>query len=211
MLRRDQPSSRAGRTALARVKKVIEEFEKISHAAPLDALLSNASGCGTMLKDYGDLLKDDPDWAERAAVFSGATRDISEYLAEIGISPGDPMQYRVAYQSACSLNHGQGVHQAPVDLLRNVGFDVVEPNEPGMCCGSAGTYNLLQIEMAEQLGKRKADCLEATSPEIIASGNLGCMTQLQALTELPVVHTVELIDWATGGPRPDAIKVKENS
>lgn len=172
----------------------------------LDAIVVNASGCGTMVKDYGFIMRDDEDYAEKGASLSAMTRDVTEYLTEIGpIEATELPEFTVAYQSACSMQHGQKLHKGPMSLLRRLGFDVREPTEGHLCCGSAGTYNILQPELAGQLRARTAACLEATGADLIASGNIGCMTQLNGFVGMPIVHTVELLDWATGGPRPPAL------
>jgi glycolate oxidase iron-sulfur subunit len=172
----------------------------------LDAIVINASGCGTMVKDYGFMFRDDPALASEARTLSSLTRDITEFIEEIGlsepqISPGK----RVAYHSACSLQHGQKIREAPKNLLAQAGFVVLEPAESHLCCGSAGTYNLLQPELAMQLRDRKLGHIESLKPEMIAAGNIGCLTQIATGTQIPVVHTVELLDWATGGPKPAAL------
>jgi glycolate oxidase iron-sulfur subunit len=169
----------------------------------LDAIVINASGCGTTVKDYGFMFRGDPDLAEKARAISSLTRDITELMCEIGLQPHvNPTGRRVAYHSACSLQHGQKVRMQPKQLLEEAGFIVLDPPEGHLCCGSAGTYNLLQPEIALQLRERKVANIESTSPELIAAGNIGCITQIANGTTLPVVHTVELLDWATGGPRP---------
>jgi glycolate oxidase iron-sulfur subunit len=173
-------------------------------AAGLDAIVINTSGCGTMVKDYGHMFRNDP-LAEDAATVAGLARDISEVLVQIGVPQGAPRGLRVAYHAACSLQHGQQVKSAPKDLLKRAGFEVVEPADSHLCCGSAGTYNLLQPEISAELKRRKVATLEATAPEVIAAGNIGCMLQIGAGTGVPVVHTVELLDWATGGPKPRAL------
>ena len=170
-------------------------------AGGLDAVVINTSGCGTTVKDYGHMFRNDPLAAEAAEV-SRLAVDISELLARIGLPAGAPKGLRVAYHAACSLQHGQQVKTAPKDLLRQVGFDVVEPADSHLCCGSAGTYNLLQPEISGQLKTRKVQTLEARKPDVIAAGNIGCMMQIGSGTGVPVVHTVELLDWATGGPKP---------
>ena len=170
-------------------------------AGGLDAVVINTSGCGTTVKDYGHMFRNDPLAAEAAEV-SRLAVDISELLARIGLPAGAPKGLRVAYHAACSLQHGQQVKTAPKDLLRQVGFDVVEPADSHLCCGSAGTYNLLQPEISGQLKTRKVQTLEARKPNVIAAGNIGCMMQIGSGTGVPVVHTVELLDWATGGPKP---------
>lgn len=170
-----------------------------------EAIIINASGCGTTIKDYGHMFRDD-DLASKANLVSERTLDISEFLSQIEFPCLEKKGMTVAYHSACSLQHGQKVTTFPAQLLRRAGFDVVQPSESHLCCGSAGTYNILQPVIAEQLKRRKVKKLEATSPEIIAAGNIGCMVQIGTGTKLPVVHTVELLDWATGGPMPEALK-----
>ena len=172
----------------------------------LDAVIINTSGCGTTVKDYGFMLREDAEWSERAAAVSAITRDVSEFMAEIGLAP--PVietGHRVAYHSACSMQHGQRIRSQPKELLATAGFAVAEVPESHLCCGSAGTYNLLQPEIANRLRDRKVANIERTEPELIAAGNIGCMTQIASGTDLPVVHTVELLDWATGGPKPEAL------
>jgi glycolate oxidase iron-sulfur subunit len=169
----------------------------------LDAIVINASGCGTTVKDYGFMFRDDPELAEKARKVSALTRDITELMSDIGLqAPAEPSSVRVAYHSACSLQHGQKVRAEPRQLLKAAGFVVLDPPEGHLCCGSAGTYNLLQPEIATRLRDRKVANLESLSPECVAAGNIGCITQIAKGTALPVVHTVELLDWATGGPRP---------
>ncbi|MBC7146432.1 MAG: glycolate oxidase subunit GlcF [Thioclava marina] len=169
----------------------------------LDAVIINTSGCGTTVKDYGHMFRNDP-LAEEAATVAGLACDISEFLVKIGLPEGKGGM-RVAYHAACSLQHGQQVKSAPKDLLKRAGFEVVAPADSHLCCGSAGTYNLLQPEISEELKKRKVATLEAKQPQVIAAGNIGCMVQIGGGTEVPVVHTVELLDWATGGPKPPAL------
>ncbi|PYF09713.1 glycolate oxidase iron-sulfur subunit [Rhodobacter viridis] len=170
-------------------------------AGQLDAIIINTSGCGTTVKDYGSYFAATPLQAEAAQV-AGLARDITEFLAEIGLPETAPKPLRVAYHAACSLQHGQKIKTAPKDLLKAAGFTVVEPADSHLCCGSAGTYNLLQPEISGELKRRKVATLEATAPQLIATGNIGCMMQIGSGTGLPVVHTVELLDWATGGPKP---------
>lgn len=170
----------------------------------LEAVLVAASGCGAMLKDYGRLLRFDDALAADAARLSRMTWDIAQFLVRRAPLPGNPQSppLRVAYQSPCAMLHGQKIDAAPVALLRQAGFTVLEPAEKHLCCGSAGVYNLLQPAPADALGKRKAAQLTQLKPQVIASGNLGCMTQLRRFTATPLLHTVELLDWAAGGPRP---------
>ncbi|WP_029005954.1 glycolate oxidase subunit GlcF [Azorhizobium doebereinerae] len=169
----------------------------------LDAILVTVSGCGTTIKDYGHMLRLDPAYAEKAKRVSALARDVSEYLGTLGLpKAARPMGRKVAYHAACSLQHGQKIKGTPVQLLRTVGFEVAEPMESHICCGSAGSYNMLQSEIAGELRDRKVANLERLAPDIIAAGNIGCMTQIGSGTGLPIVHMVELVDWATGGPVP---------
>jgi glycolate oxidase iron-sulfur subunit len=170
-------------------------------ARGLDAVVINTSGCGTTVKDYGHMFRNDP-LAADAATVAGMACDVSELVARLGLPEGAPKGLRVAYHAACSLQHGQKVKTAPKDLLRRAGFTVVEPADAHLCCGSAGTYNLLQPEISAELKRRKVATLEAKAPDVIAAGNIGCMMQIGSGTGVPVVHTVELLDWATGGPIP---------
>ncbi|WP_374391240.1 glycolate oxidase subunit GlcF [Tabrizicola sp.] len=173
-------------------------------AGGLDAIVINTSGCGTTVKDYGYMFRTDP-LAEDAATVAGLAKDISELLTTLTLPQGASKGLRVAYHAACSLQHGQQVKSAPKDLLKRAGFEVVEPADSHLCCGSAGTYNLLQPEISGELKRRKVQTLEAKSPQVIAAGNIGCMMQIGSGTGIPVVHTVELLDWATGGPQPRAM------
>ncbi|MFN5996307.1 MAG: glycolate oxidase subunit GlcF [Paracoccaceae bacterium] len=175
-------------------------------AGGLDAIVINTSGCGTTVKDYGHMFRTDP-LAGDAATIAGLAKDISEVLVKIGLPQGAPKGLRVAYHAACSLQHGQQIKSAPKDLLKRAGFEVVEPADSHLCCGSAGTYNLLQPEISMDLKRRKVATLEAKAPQVIAAGNIGCMMQIGSGTGIPVVHTVELLDWATGGPKPRALSL----
>ncbi|MDA5093574.1 glycolate oxidase subunit GlcF [Aliiroseovarius sp. KMU-50] len=170
----------------------------------LDVIAINTSGCGTTVKDYGFMFRNDP-LAEDAAKVSELAMDISELLMTLELPEGQ-MGQRVAYHAACSLQHGQQIKTHPKTLLKRVGFEVVEPTDAHLCCGSAGTYNLMQPEISAELKRRKVVTLEAKTPEIIAAGNIGCMMQIGSGTDLPIVHTVELIDWATGGPQPQKLR-----
>jgi glycolate oxidase iron-sulfur subunit len=176
----------------------------------IDAIVVNASGCGTIVKDYAFMLRGDADLADDAARISALTQDISEFL--VGTGAGTDLEkasfdhkLNVTYHSACSLQHGQKITAPPKDLLAAAGFDVREPLESHLCCGSAGTYNILQPEIAGKLRDRKADNIARTAPDVVATGNIGCMMQLQDAVAAPVVHTVELLDWATGGPCPAGV------
>jgi glycolate oxidase iron-sulfur subunit len=170
-------------------------------AGDLDAILVTASGCGTTVKDYGYMLRSEADISQAAAAVSAKTRDVTEYLASLGVA-GSARRLKVAYHSACSMQHGQGISEPPRALLKAAGFDVVEIPEGHLCCGSAGTYNLLQPELSRQLRDRKAANIAKTAPDLVATGNIGCLQQLAGAVEVPIVHTVELLDWASGGPMP---------
>lgn len=167
----------------------------------LDAIVVNTSGCGTTVKDYGHLFAGTPQAADAARV-GALARDVTEVMLALGLGPVQVPPLRVAYHAACSLQHGQKVTEAPKKLLRAAGFTVVEPAESHLCCGSAGTYNLLQPKISAALKARKVGHLQATKPDVIAAGNIGCLMQIGSGTPVPVVHTVQLLDWATGGPRP---------
>ncbi len=175
-----------------------------------DAILITASGCGTTVKDYGFMLRDDPVWAARAARVSALAKDVTEYLATLDLKPAIPTGQVVAYHSACSMQHGQKITDVPKKLLAAAGFKVRDVPEGHICCGSAGVYNILQPEIAGALRERKVTNIGKVRPDIIAAGNIGCMTQIaKGLADrgdaTPIVHTVELIDWATGGPKPEGL------
>ena len=170
----------------------------------LDAIVINTSGCGTTVKDYGHMFRNDPLAADAARV-AGIAKDVSEVLMDLDLPTGADQQLTIAYHGACSLQHGQQIKTFPKDLLKRAGFKVVEPSDPHLCCGSAGTYNLMQPEISQQLRDRKVRSIEAKNPDIIAAGNIGCMMQIGSASVIPIVHTVELLDWATGGPRPPAL------
>jgi glycolate oxidase iron-sulfur subunit len=190
--------------ALARVRANITVWTAEADRGGLDAILMTTSGCGTVIKDYGFMLREDRDFAAAAAKVSALAKDITEYLG--GIDLQAPRQQRsdivVAYHSACSLQHGQKITQAPKELLSKNGFVVKDVPESHLCCGSAGTYNILQPDIANKLRDRKVANIAMVKPDMIAAGNIGCMVQIASGTSVPVVHTVELLDWATGGPRP---------
>ena len=194
-----------GRTAASHVqaRAMIDAWIAEADGAGLDAIVVNASGCGTTVKDYGHMFRDDPDYAEKAARVASLAQDITEFLSDLEM-PGlrAPEATAVTYHSACSMQHGQQIKEPPVALLGNAGFTVREPAEGHLCCGSAGTYNMLQPELAGRLKARKIANLKATAPDVIATGNIGCTMQLAGDAGVPVVHTVELLDWAAGGPKP---------
>jgi glycolate oxidase iron-sulfur subunit len=189
--------------AMAMARANIAAWGAEMDGAGLDAIVINASGCGTTVKDYGFMFRNEPgDWPAQAARVAGLARDITEVLESFGYAPSAaPPGLTVAYHSACSLQHGQKITTLPKTLLSRAGFTVREPAEGHLCCGSAGTYNILQPEIAGQLRVRKLGHLNRTGADLIAAGNIGCLTQL-AGDALPVAHTVELLDWMAGGPKP---------
>ena len=193
---RHDDSMDAARAAIAGWSRELE-------AEGLDAIIINTSGCGTTVKDYAFMFRNEAEpWRGRAEKVSALAQDVTEFLSNFDYAPvREKPGLRVAYHSACSLQHGQRVTEAPKLLLRRAGFEVVEPAEPHICCGSAGIYNIMQPEIAGRLRARKLENIERTKPDLIAAGNIGCITQL-ASGETPVVHTVELLDWMAGGPEP---------
>ncbi|MEQ9835371.1 MAG: glycolate oxidase subunit GlcF [Roseitalea porphyridii] len=188
------------------VRRNVDAWTRVIEDGGLDAIIVTTSGCGTTVKDYGFILRNDPAYADKAAAVSALAKDVTEYLDLIGLGePTEASGLTVAYHAACSLQHGQQVTAAPKVLLAKAGFVIREPAESHICCGSAGTYNLMQPEIAGQLRDRKVGHIEATAPQLVAAGNIGCITQIGSGTDLPVVHTVELLDWAYGGPRPQKL------
>ena len=173
--------------------------------ARVEAVIITASGCGTTIKDYGFMLRHDAIYAARAAVISAKAKDVVEFLSSIEL-PEASQALRVTYHSACSMQHGQNMGTKAQTLLRNAGFKVQDIPEGHLCCGSAGTYNIMQPEIATQLRDRKIENIKSTNPQVIATGNIGCITQLATGMQTPILHTVELLDWAYGGPKPDKIK-----
>jgi len=170
----------------------------------LDAILSNTSGCGTTIKDYGFIFKDDKKLKKKAKKISNLTKDVSEYLSEnLKLKfKNKEKKMRIAYHSACSMQHGQKVHSQPINLLERTKNEILEIPEGHLCCGSAGTYNILQPKIAKQLLKNKVKNIESLKPQIISTGNIGCITQISNGTNIPILHTIELLDWYTGGPKP---------
>jgi glycolate oxidase iron-sulfur subunit len=187
-------------TAAKNIKAWVREIDN----GGLDAIVINTSGCGTTVKDYGHMFRE-TDLADEAKAVADIAMDVSEVLMKLDLPEGGAPDVTVAYHAACSLQHGQQIKTYPKDLLRKAGFKVAEPADSHLCCGSAGTYNLMQPEISKQLKSRKVETLEAVKPDIIAAGNIGCMIQIGGATEVPIVHTVELLDWVTGGPKPPAL------
>jgi glycolate oxidase iron-sulfur subunit len=193
--------------AIEFAKRNVDAWSRELAKGPVDAVVVNASGCGTTVKDYGHLLKREPDYAARAARISSLALDISEFLGKYELGP--PKRWsslRIAYHPACSLQHGQGVKELPRDQLVKAGYSVVDIPESHICCGSAGTYNILQPEIAGELRDRKAKNIKRMKPDLVATGNIGCITQLGGSVDVPVVHTIELLDWAYGGPVPPGLE-----
>jgi len=176
----------------------------------LDAIISNTSGCGTTLKDYGFIFREDKDLKKKAKKISDLTKDVSEFLSEnlkLNFSKDNKSKkYNIAYHSACSMQHGQKVHKQPIDLLKKTGNKILDIPDGHICCGSAGTYNILHVDIARQLLKSKVDNINKVKPDFISTGNIGCMIQIANGINIPIVHTVELMDWYTGGPKPRSLK-----
>jgi glycolate oxidase iron-sulfur subunit len=192
--------------ALAQARNNIDAWTREIEGDGLDAILVTASGCGTTIKDYGFMLREDTDYAGKAQRVSSLAKDISEYLAALKLPAGAAPPLTVAYHSACSLQHGQKIVRQPKELLAKAGFTVKDIPEAHLCCGSAGTYNIMQPALARTLRDRKVANIARVAPDLIAAGNIGCITQIAGGIGIPVVHTVELIDWATGGPKPEALR-----
>jgi len=196
-------------SALDFARANIDAWDREQLALGLDAIVINASGCGTTVKDYGFMLREDAAYAEKAARIAALAKDVTEVIEKLGLSSANTAsqttERRVAYHSACSMQHGQRVHAGPKALLATAGFEPIDVPEGHLCCGSAGTYNLLQPEIASALRDRKLGNIASTRPDLVATGNIGCITQLAPGCNVPVVHTVELLDWATGGPAPKAL------
>jgi len=191
--------------ALEAARRNVDVWLAEAEREGLDAIVVTASGCGTTIKDYGFMLRLDPAYAEKAARVSALAKDVTEYLATLDLPQQEAKGLTVAYHSACSMQHGQKITMAPKTLLKKAGFIVRDPAEGHLCCGSAGTYNILQPEISGKLKARKVKNIEATRPDVIATGNIGCITQISTGTAVPILHTVELIDWAYGGERPKAL------
>ncbi|HXQ51038.1 MAG TPA: glycolate oxidase subunit GlcF [Stellaceae bacterium] len=195
-----------GHDALAFARANVDAWTRVLDEGGLDAVIVNTSGCGVTVKDYGHMLRQDRAYAEPASRIAALAKDLCEFVAELDVLPTQRATgQRVAYHAACSLQHGQKIIAQPKRLLAAAGFTVLDIPEGHLCCGSAGTYNMLQPELAQGLRARKVAHIESTAPDLVACGNIGCMTQIAAGTTLPVLHTVELLDWATGGPAPSAL------
>jgi glycolate oxidase iron-sulfur subunit len=193
--------------ALAQARANIDAWTRELETGGLDAIIITASGCGTTIKDYGFMLRGDAAYAAKAARICALAVDVTEYLTRLELgAPARPGTLKVAYQAACSIQHGQKITRQPKDLLASCGYHVGEPSETHLCCGSAGTYNIMQPDIARALRNRKVASLERIGADVIATGNIGCMTHIAPATATPVVHTVELIDWAHGGPVPEALR-----
>jgi len=193
--------------AHAQARNNIDAWMREVDGEGLDAIVITVSGCGTTIKDYGFMFRTDAAYADKAATISGLAMDVTEYLARIELAPAaNGRGLVVAYHAACSLQHGQRVTSAPKELLSKAGFTVKDVPEGHLCCGSAGTYNIMQPQLSKKLRERKVANIESLKPDVIAAGNIGCLTQIAAGSAIPVVHTVELIDWATGGPLPEQLK-----
>lgn len=192
--------------ALASARANVDVWTREIEAGGLDAIIITASGCGTTIKDYGHMLRLDPAYAGKAARVSALAKDITEYLASLDLPAHMPKGITVAYHSACSMQHGQKITMAPKHLLKAAGFTVRDPAEGHLCCGSAGTYNILQPDISATLKARKVKNIEATKATIIATGNIGCITQIGSGTSTPILHTVELLDWAYGGAVPEKLR-----
>jgi glycolate oxidase iron-sulfur subunit len=189
--------------ALANARANIDVWSREIEGHGLDAILITASGCGTMIKDYGFLLRDDPAYAAKAARVSALAKDVTEFLGRLDLpGPAQPCGLTVAYHSACSMQHGQKIDALPRQLLTQAGFKVRDIPEGHLCCGSAGTYNILEPEIALRLRDRKIANIVQTSPDLVATGNIGCIAQIASGTSIPVLHTIELLDFAHGGPTP---------
>ena len=188
--------------ALAQARADIDAWTREIEGEGLEAIVVTASGCGATIKDYGYMLRDDPAYAKKAARVAALARDVSEVAGGLGLDFKAPRRLAVAYHAACSLQHAQKIVDQPKTLLKRAGFDVRSIPEAHLCCGSAGTYNILQPAIAKALRDRKVANIARVKPDVIAAGNIGCLTQIGSATATPVVHIVELLDWASGGPPP---------
>ena len=200
-----------GKKELAHIsfKKNIDLWHEEYLKNGLDAIISNTSGCGTTLKDYGFIFRNDEKFMRKAKKISELTKDITEFLDEnlkLNFEADDEKKYKIAYHSACSMQHGQKIHEQPINIIKKTGNTVLKIPDGHICCGSAGTYNILHQKMAKALLRNKVKNILEVSPDFIATGNIGCITQISSGTNIPIVHTVEIIDWFTGGPKPEKLK-----
>jgi glycolate oxidase iron-sulfur subunit len=194
--------------ALDQARRNVDAWMREVDEGGLDAIVITASGCGTTIKDYGFMLRLDPAYAEKAARVSALAKDVTEYLSSLDLpEPQVRPGLAVAYHSACSMQHGQKIKTLPKELLGKAGFIVREPREGHLCCGSAGTYNIMQPEISRKLRDRKVANIKATGADVVATGNIGCMAQIADRAGMPIVHTVALLDWAYGGEKPKAIEL----
>jgi glycolate oxidase iron-sulfur subunit len=199
-------------SALASARRNVNAWIREVENGGLDAIVVTASGCGTTIKDYGFMLRLDPAYAEKARKISALAKDVTEFLATLDLpEPAQKASLAVAYHSACSMQHGQKITRQPKELLAKAGFTVREPREGHLCCGSAGTYNIMQPEISAMLRDRKVKNIKATGADLVATGNIGCVTQIADRAGMPIVHTVELLDWAYGGPKPKGIAGSNSS
>jgi glycolate oxidase iron-sulfur subunit len=193
--------------AHAQARANIDAWTREIEGEGLDAIVVTASGCGTTVKDYGFMFRTDTAYAAKAARVSALAKDVSEYVATLDIAPSRPAPaIAVAYHAACSLQHGQKILREPKELLARCGLAVKDVAEGHLCCGSAGTYNMLEPDLSAALRKRKAANIERAAPDVVATGNIGCMVQIAQATPIPIVHTIELVDWSTGGPLPEVMR-----
>jgi glycolate oxidase iron-sulfur subunit len=203
-----------GKDSRGLMRAAIDALMREIDTRGLIAIVSNVSGCGATIKEYGYIFRDEPAYAAKAARVSALACDLSEFMVGLGLRPVTVPQLRIAYHAACSLQHGQRVLTQPKELLATAGFTVCEIPEAHICCGSAGTYNMLQPELSAALRARKQKNIASTTPDAVATGNIGCITQIALGGNYPVLHLVELLDWATGGPAPAALvaggKIKES-
>jgi glycolate oxidase iron-sulfur subunit len=198
------------KTSHHQAEKLIDAWIAELDGPGLDAIIITASGCGTTIKDYGFMFRDNPAYAEKAKRVSALAKDVTEYLATLDLKPAQETGLTVAYHSACSMQHGQKITDAPKNILRSLGFKVKDVPEGHICCGSAGTYNMLQPEISGRLRARKTRNIARLNPDCVATGNLGCITQIglgfsERNEATPVIHTIELVDWALGGEKPAAL------
>lgn len=188
--------------AKASARQAIDAWIAEMDGEGLDRIAITGSGCGATIKDYPAMFRDEPEYRAKAERIAAIARDVTEVVAELRLPAGAAKGMKVAYHAACTLQHGQKIDGLPKSLLQQAGFALTPVAEAHLCCGSAGTYNMLQPEIAAPLRDRKVANLERGKPEAICAGNIGCLMQIGSASKTPVVHTIELLDWATGGPAP---------